>query len=264
MPTFLSRLFSRSPKRPDVYCGPAERRVYAIGDIHGRVDLLERLLGLIEQDRKQYDKPAEIVFLGDYVDRGENSKQVVDHCLAFAARTKSDPTISNAVFLKGNHEQAMLDFMDNPEKGSAWLRYGGVATIFSYLKSEAPFLPKKSDHPKLAEDLRKAVPDSHVAFLKSLKLHYKAGDYFFVHAAINPQLDIDDQPVRDMLWGNSRFLEKPWKLPYMVVHGHTIKDKPVVLPFRIGIDTGAFHSGVLTAMWIDGDQTGFLSTGAPA
>jgi len=258
----VSRLMGKKPARPDVYHGPEGRRIYAIGDIHGRVDLLADLMSLIAHDRKANDKPADLIFLGDYVDRGDNSAEVIDLCIEVREKAKSDPTIGNVVFLKGNHEEAMQSFLEDGAKGAAWLSYGGMATVMSY-RAKGPANPlSQSDYQKLSDELAKVVPDAHVEFLNGLLPYYQAGDFFFVHAAVHPKLSLADQPTKCLYWGEESFLSRPWREPYFVVHGHTIMPKPDQQPFRLGIDTGAYYSGKLTAVCIDGDEMHFISTGA--
>ncbi|MEN8722460.1 MAG: metallophosphoesterase family protein [Alphaproteobacteria bacterium] len=259
--SLFTKFFRRTENgRPDEYRGPADRRVYAIGDIHGRADLLVQLLERIDQDRADSTRPSEIIFLGDYIDRGEHSEGVITHCLQLKARSRTDPTIASIVFLKGNHEDAMLAFLDDPEKGAAWLSYGGLSTVQSYKADGPSSLLNSSALSELRDGLEKALPVDHLQFLKELKAYHCVGDYLFVHAAVHPSLSLVDQPDEVLYWGNEDFLRRPWKEPYMVVHGHTITELPEIRPFRIGVDTGAYYSGRLTAVCIDGADVHFLDT----
>ncbi len=256
----LSRIFGSKNAAPETFRGPADRRIYAIGDIHGRADLLEILLARIDEDRQDADRPAEIVFLGDYVDRGDQSKSVIDLCLATKQRVSNDPRLTNVVFLRGNHEAAMQGFLDDPVEGAVWLSYGGLATVESY-RAKGPANPvRPDDFIALSDGLKDALPDEHIQFLQNLTVFYQAGDYVFVHAAVHPSLPLADQPAETLYWGHKGFLEKPWIEPFKVVHGHTITDTPDVRSFRIGIDTGAYYTDCLTALCIDGADTYFLDT----
>ncbi len=256
----FSRIFGKANDAPETFRGPADRRIYAIGDVHGRADLLELLLERIDEDRRAADRPSEIVFLGDYVDRGENSKGVIDLCLSTKRRVKEDPRLANVVCLRGNHEAAMQSFLNDPVAGSVWLSYGGLATIDSY-GAQGPANPvQPDDYIALAQGLQDVLPKDHIQFLDMLSAFYQAGDYVFVHAAVHPSLPLADQAAETLYWGHKGFLEKPWIEPYKVVHGHTITDEPDVRSFRVGIDTGAYYSDCLTALCIDGDDSYFLDT----
>ncbi len=256
----LSRLLGKNPDRPSIYYGPADRCVYAIGDVHGRADLLEHLLQKIIEQVAGSDKLAEIIFLGDYVDRGDEAKRVLDVCLAFSTEAVHNTRIANVIFLRGNHEEAMLRFLAHPVEGSNWLSYGGLATVASY-RVDGPINPVTADDfVLLADGLRDALPPTHTDFLQDLRQHHIAGDYFFVHASVDPRLKLEDQETSCFYWGNSDFLTREWVENYRVVHGHTITPKPDVHRFRVGVDTGAYYTGVLTAICIDGANVSFLDT----
>ena len=247
----IGNLFKRAPgggaHRPQA---PEGQRIYAVGDIHGRLDLLEDLLGRI--DRDSAGAARRLVFLGDYVDRGPDSRGVLERLAALAA---AEPT---AVFLKGNHEAAMLDFLDAPADGDAWLSWGGAETLESY-----GIAPRLTAPPEaLAEDLRRALPPAHGAFLRSLRLSFTAGDYFFVHAGVRPGAALADQKEEDLLWIRDAFHgAKPEDRPAeTIVHGHHPTRKPVDEGWRIGVDTGAVWTGVLSAAVLEGAERRFLST----
>ena len=240
---------------------PAGLAVYAVGDIHGRLDLLERLLGRIATDAAAHpgDAARRLVFLGDYVDRGADSRGVVERVLR-------DPLPGlvpsfETVHLLGNHEEAMLDFLDGRSDGQDWLGYGGLETLMSYgvpLRS-LPRTPEASD--KLREALAASVPDSHVAFMRRCTLHHLAGDYAFVHAGVRPGLPLERQQATDLLWIRDEFLHSRAPLPgKVVVHGHTICDLPQDRGHRINIDTGAFVSGRLTCLVLRGTERRFVTT----
>lgn len=238
---------------------PGGLAVYAIGDIHGRLDLVTELLGKIagDADRHPEDRERRLIFLGDYIDRGMQSRGVLDVLLA-----RPWPGFAST-FLMGNHEEAMLEFLEGRSDGNAWLSYGGLETLVSYgvpvrrLPSEA-----SAKIAFLREALRKAVPAAHVDFLGNCLLSHTEGDYVFVHAGIRPGWPMEQQTRLDMLWIRDDFLGSRLPLPgKVVVHGHTICEVPQDLGHRIGIDTGAFVSGRLTCLVLRGSTRRFLNTG---
>jgi len=229
--------------------------VYAIGDIHGRFDLLTLLLEMIEVDRAAHEgiEKAYIVFLGDYVDRGRQSAEIIDFLSSY------NPETMQPVFLRGNHEDLMLQFLDDPFEADLWLRVGGVATLASYgvqidaeAASEDPFAASNA--------LGRALPESHRAFLEGLTLHWQAGDYLFVHAGIRPGVPLAEQKRRDLLGIRQGFTSSSLDHGFRVVHGHTGVREPEFMPNRIAIDTGAFATGVLTAAIFFGAETDVLQT----
>jgi serine/threonine protein phosphatase 1 len=245
--------------RPAVQPGtiPAGQAVYAIGDVHGRLDLLDDLLVRIRQDADQHasDSARSLVFLGDYVDRGSESRGVVERVLI-------DPLPGfTTVRLMGNHEEAMLAFLDGESDGLDWLSFGGLETLMSYgvpLRS----LPHTQEAvTALREALAEAVPAGHVKFLRACVLHYSVGDYVFVHAGVRPGISLERQTSTDLMWIRDDFLRARIPLPnHVVVHGHTICDLPQNRGHRINIDTGAFVSGRLTCLVLRGRERRFLST----
>ena len=236
--------------------GPDGARLYAIGDVHGRADLLGELHGLIREDAAGFGGRKVVIYLGDYVDRGLQSRQVVELLLEPELELPGFET----VFLKGNHEQAMLDFMDYPEATAGWLSFGGRETLMSY-GINVTFMPLMKDMQKLADELAAALPASHRQFLEDGLLSWREGDYYFVHAGIRPGVDLDDQHVDDQLWIREEFISSDADHGAVVVHGHTITAEPEFRANRIGLDTGAFHSGVLTCLVIEGETTRLLQTG---
>jgi serine/threonine protein phosphatase 1 len=236
---------------------PAGRAVYAIGDVHGRLDLLDDLLARIRRDADRHpaDKARSLVFLGDYIDRGSESRGVIERLLA-------DPLPGfGTVRLMGNHEEAMLAFLDGESDGLDWLSFGGLETLMSYgvpLRS----LPRTGEAVEaLRLALTEAVPPSHVKFVRACALHHSVGDYLFVHAGVRPGIPLDRQTSTDLMWIRDDFLRARAPLPgRVVVHGHTICDLPQNLGHRINIDTGAFVSGRLTSLALRGGERRFLST----
>ncbi len=244
----MIRLFGRSGKRAST---PDGRRIYAIGDIHGASDCLDQLIAKIEDDTGNLSD-AQLIFLGDYVDRGPDSKGVIDRLVSVKEE------YPDTVFLKGNHEAVMLDFLSDPEKALEWLEWGGDQTLRSYGVSGV--LTKAGDD--LSAALSDALPGPHRDFLDRLELMHVSGDYLFVHAGVRPGAAIEEQEEDDLLWIRKRFhdaaaSERP---AYTVVHGHHPTKKPVDAGWRIGIDTGACWSGVLTAVCLDGAKRKFIST----
>lgn len=233
--------------------GPDNTRLYAIGDIHGRADLLIDLHAMIRADAADFGGRKQVIYLGDYIDRGLQSKQVVEMLL--------DPQLPgfNTVFLKGNHEQALLDFLDYPEATAGWLSFGGRETLLSY-GINVTFMPLMKDMQKLAEELNEVLPDTHRRFLEDGLLSFRTGDYYFVHAGIRPGIPLEDQHFEDQLWIRDDFIDSEEDHGAVIVHGHTITPEPELNRNRIGLDTGAFHSGVLTCLVIDGKEQRLLQT----
>ncbi len=235
---------------------PRGALVYAIGDIHGRVEPLAQLLESIRRDasRQKADRRV-LVFLGDYVDRGPQSRQVID-------LLRSDPAPGfEMVFLKGNHEAWLLDFLDDASVGERWLAAGGHATLLSYGVAPPARAPRGAGG---WEVLRKAFaaefPEEHKAFLSSLAKAHVEGGYAFTHAGIRPGVPLAEQREEDLLWGSEDFVEDGRDHGRVIVHGHWYAAEPVVRPNRIGIDTGAFATGRLTSLALSGAERRFLST----
>jgi serine/threonine protein phosphatase 1 len=248
-------------------------RLYAIGDIHGRLDLLERLMSLIEDDNSSRDAArTTLIFLGDYVDRGPDSKGVVEWLinvrrqrnLLARDRFSPPPPPFSFLFLKGNHEHLLLTFLTDPAIGRFWLRHGGVETLLSYgvdndvIERAAfqgePWLTQAS------EAFQALLPNDHLRFYRGLELCYRSGDYLFVHAGVNPKVPLNNQSEKDLLWIRDGFVNWPDDFAAVIVHGHTPGFTPVDLPTRIGIDTYAVDSGRLTALGLEGYRRWFLST----
>lgn len=236
------------------------RVVYAVGDIHGRYDLLKQLLGQLAADRRSLstEQPPMLVFCGDYVDRGPQSAEVLECVLRLKQRPEFEVRL-----LKGNHEQAMLYFLENPLEGSGWLRFGGLKTLQSY-GIEIPDDPDDPDTAvmELRNELRRRLPPSHLALLESLELKVVVGDYVFVHAGIRPGVPLDQQQDHDLMWIRQDFLDAPGPFEKVVVHGHTRTERPQLLGHRMAIDTGAYATGVLTALRLDDEGMAVFDTAA--
>jgi serine/threonine protein phosphatase 1 len=233
---------------------PPDTRLYAVGDIHGRRDLLDRLLALVEADARRSSAARKLlVFLGDYIDRGDQSRQVIELLADKPARWEG----FEWVCLKGNHEDALLRFLaGRPTAGALWMHNGGWPTVQSY----AADLVNPFDLPALREVMIAALPAAHRGFLESLALWRVEGDYCLVHAGLRPGVALEAQDPADLLWIREDFLAWPERHGRIVVHGHTPARTPELKANRIGIDTGAFVTGRLTALVAEGAELDFLST----
>lgn len=252
--SLLRHLNSRSRPAPRV---PEGARVYVIGDIHGRADLLARLHRQIEQDAVGTPRSLtkRLVYLGDYVDRGLQSKAVID-LLLDGPLPGFEP-----VYLKGNHEDALLRFLDDVKTGPGWFAIGGDATAMSYGIRLAPDLSAADRFNHVWTELRRTMPQSHVKFMTDLLLSHVAGDYVMVHAGIRPGVALEDQAPDDLMWIRDDFLRSDADHGKVVVHGHSPRLEPEVRENRIGIDTTAFATNVLTCLVLEGTSRRFLSTG---
>lgn len=233
---------------------PAGCRVYAIGDVHGRLDLLIELIDLIRRDHQERAAAsATVVMLGDLIDRGPQSAEVIDFLLG------QRPDFATFCFLMGNHEEAMLNSLEPgiDPRNTGWLTFGGLETLASYGVPASLLLMEGK---LLAEELRRYFPESHLAFIESFEDRFVVGDYLFVHAGIRPGVPLDQQKPEDLRWIRGEFLEDKRRHEHMVVHGHTIAEQPQIRPNRIGIDTGAYRTGVLTALALEGSERWLLAT----
>jgi serine/threonine protein phosphatase 1 len=214
--------------------------VYGVGDVHGMNDLLVSLLAAIEADADARGLPATLVFLGDVVNRGTQTRQVLDRLMAGPTR-RGDQWI----VLRGNHEQMMLDALtvNSPGLFQRWLKMGGEQTVASYGCARKRVTPDR---------VRDLIDPDHVSFLSELPLMHIAGNYLFVHAGVEPGVPLQGQGADTLLTIRRRFLKKPHGLPFTVVHGHTPTDgRPLLGPGRIGVDTGAYFTGILTAVAVE-------------
>ncbi len=241
------------PKAPD------GTRLYAVGDIHGRADLLERIHRQIRADADEGENASrkivrKIIYLGDYIDRGPQSFEVVDMLI-------SDPLPGfEAVHLKGNHEDFLLGFLEDGRLGESWLMNGGFQTIISYgVDCESAF-EAITVMKSVRESLTMALPENHKAFFAGLKTYHIEGDYLFVHAGLKPGRPLKDQDEHSLLWIRGEFLGHAADFGKMVVHGHSIQPEPDIRPNRVGIDTGAYYSNRLTCMVIEGQSARFIHT----
>lgn len=236
---------------------PPEMAVYAIGDIHGELKALRNLLDVIVADASQYPDHAGriLICLGDYVDRGPDSRGVIE------LLTADPPAGFELRCLRGNHDQAMLDFLGAPKTGADWFRFGASATLDSYGVAGAVGLPGPEALVALRDDLAACLPAAHRAFLENLEPYAVLGDYAFVHAGIRPGRPIAEQDLADLLWIREPFLDWPRRHEKVIVHGHSVVAVPQVLPNRVALDTGAYATGILTAAALYGDRLRILQAG---
>jgi len=236
--------------------GKAGARAYAVGDIHGRLDLLDVLLARIEADIAS--RPAKknfIVFLGDLVDRGPASAGVVERLRTYR------PDNARPIFLAGNHEEILLSLAAGEKKVLAsWLKFGGVECAESYGIDPEPL--RLLDEDAALQLLQAKLPPAHIEFLESFGDTFRFGDYLLVHAGIRPGIPLEDQDRFDLRWIREPFLSDCKQHGFVVVHGHTIVSRVEERANRIAIDTGAYRSGVLTALVIEEDERRYLATGA--
>ena len=235
---------------------PRGTRAYAVGDVHGRLDLLDQLLAAIEQDLER--RPARktlLIFLGDLIDRGPDSRGVVERLRAYRHGKL------RLYFLTGNHEEVLLRLLAG-ERGilANWLKYGGAECLRSYGCNPAVFAGQ-NERTALAM-VKNAIPAEHARFIAGFADTLSFGDYLFVHAGILPGLDLSLQSQSDLRWIRSEFLDHEDDHGFVVIHGHTISDGVDEQPNRIGIDTGAYRTGVLTALALEGEERWTLDTGS--
>lgn len=243
----MSRRMSAPTRRlPDAV------RIYAIGDIHGRLDLLEDLAGKIRSDIAEAPpaRTAEI-FLGDYIDRGPRSREVVDWLMG--APTNADERIC----LLGNHEDMLLKALDDRDWMSNWLFNGGPETLLSY-NVKARALGGEAGLIEVQNGFRAALPGAHLEFYAGLRRYVLIEPYLFVHAGIRPGRTLAEQDPEELIWIRGPFLESDDDFGFVVVHGHTPSNHPEVRPNRINIDTGAVFSGCLTCVVLEGDTLRFI------
>ena len=223
--------------------------VYAIGDVHGCYELLRDVLASLASDygaRAGGRRPI-LIFLGDYVDRGPHSARVME-ALVWLQR-RGDLEVH---FLKGNHEQALLEFLDAPNRGGPWIGFGGAETLLSYGVAPPPADAPPEVYAQARDELLERMPASHLRLLQQLELMVVIGDYAFVHAGIRPGTPLEAQEETDLLWIRRGFVDQPGPFGKVIVHGHTwLSEQPQLSEHRLGLDTGAYATGVLTAARIE-------------
>lgn len=237
-------------------CAPAGTRIYAIGDIHGRLDLLDEMHLLIQADAAAapLGHRLMVVYLGDYIDRGPRSSEVIDRLIEDSLKPGFE-----TVYLRGNHEDILLGFLDAGTRGGEWFRHGGRETFRSY-GLEAPHPSAEDNFPRARAALAERLPAAHRAFLDATRLLHREGDYLFVHAGIRPGVALDKQDPGDVMWIRREFMDSDLRHEACIVHGHTIEARPAITDNRIGIDTGAYYTGVLSCAVIEDDAVRLLQT----
>lgn len=227
-------------------------RLYAVGDIHGRLDLLDQLIDAIRRDAENYAGNTLTVTLGDYVDRGPSSRGVLE-------RLATNPFPGGYIALKGNHEAMLERFIKQPEIGDYWRRLGGLETLDSFGIPVAPVMMGKN-YAEAARQLQAALSPTHTEFLKSLRTSITVGRFFLCHAGVRPGVPFADQNEEDLLWIRDDFLNSEMNFGKIVVHGHTPVREPEFRSNRINIDTGAFATGRLTCVIFEGDSCRIIET----
>jgi serine/threonine protein phosphatase 1 len=237
-------------RRPSL---PAELRIYAIGDIHGRLDLLNELLARISSDiaLRPTARPL-YVFLGDYIDRGPSSRETIDRLIEHGATHES-------VFLKGNHELIAIKCLSDRGLFDQWLRLGGLETLVSY---GVPAETLAKQIAELQSAFHSTLPQAHFRFFRDLKNSFECGDFFFAHAGVRPNVELSRQKENDLLWIRGEFLSSKDDFGKIIVHGHTPTREIEVRPNRINIDTGAFATGRLSCLVLEGEDLSVIDTSA--
>jgi calcineurin-like phosphoesterase family protein len=244
---------TRTPPPPSA--APAGSRLYAVGDIHGRADLLEALLEQIGADAAHHPNAAKrLIYLGDYVDRGPASSAVIDMVI------HDHPLGFEVVPLMGNHEEMMLRFLEEIAVGRTWMMNGGDATLSSYGVEPPGMFAGTAPFRHAQQQFAERLPAGHKTFLETLAVSHTEGDYLFVHAGMRPGVALDKQRTEDLLWIRDEFLDSDHDFGKVVVHGHSISLDPEFRPNRIGIDTGAYRSNRLTCLVLDGTERSLLTT----
>jgi serine/threonine protein phosphatase 1 len=246
----------RFHKTPARVCGEL---VYAIGDVHGRYDLFKAMLGRITADaaERAHGRLPMLVMCGDYVDRGPESAQL----LTALDWIRRDGRFALHL-IKGNHEAAFLDFLKEPQDGKSWLCFGGDTTLRSYGVTPPADFDDVPELMRARDDLIERMPAAHLRILNMLELMVTIGDYAFVHAGILPGVPLARQKAEDLLWIRGPFLEQTGRFEKRIVHGHSwIEAAPEIYDNRIGLDTGAYETGVLTAIRIEDNEVLVLQTG---
>lgn len=243
---------SRQERTHPAAAVPPGERVYAVGDIHGRLDLFEELIRAIEADDSARDGArTTVILLGDLIDRGPDSAGVIRTAREWSQR-------QTVRIIAGNHEEMLLQSLEKPEVLRVFMRHGGRETVMSYPVD--PVAYADADWDTLRDLIAAAIPAEDLMFIRGFENTIRIGDYAFVHAGIMPQVPLAAQQVGDLRWIREPFLSHDGDHGYIVVHGHTITDDVVLKPNRIGIDTGAFSSGRLTALGLEGSDRWLIET----
>lgn len=255
MLTWLKGLVRPAPSFDPV---APDRPVYAIGDVHGRVDLLMRLMEDILADAGAFEGRPEVVYLGDYIDRGEETRSTLDFMMETARWDEIE-----VVLLIGNHEQMLLNFLGDPTRGPRWMAFGGLQTLMSYGVHALQTTGDEAELTRIRDALAEAM-GPHVDFLEEARLSHLNGNLIFVHAGADPALALEAQHPGNLLWGHEDFGRVPRADGRWVVHGHTVVAEPVAAEGRISVDTGAYFTDRLTAARITPGAVRFLTAESAA
>jgi serine/threonine protein phosphatase 1 len=247
----LTRLFGRQKVLAPTL--PEGTRLYVIGDIHGRLDLLNDLERKIKCDLETAPTDVLTLFLGDYIDRGPDSAGVIE-------RLSAGDFCTSILPLRGNHEEVFLQFLSDASVLDSWRKFGGLETLHSYGVNVVNVM-RGIGYDLAREALVETLPCHHRRFLEETRLSFTLGDYFFSHAGARPGVDLEQQATEDLLWIRNEFLLYDGGFGKVVVHGHTPTVDPEVKTHSINIDTGAYASSVLTALVLEGETRRFLATG---
>lgn len=250
--SLIRRPFRRPALKPEA---PEGMRIYVVGDVHGRDDLLGDVAGAIEGELGSAPSTVLTVLLGDYVDRGPSSASVLER---LAGGRFPTPIAA----LRGNHEQMLLQFLDDPLELESWRRYGGLETLHSYGVDVSAVLRGRG-YERARDAFLEALPKGHLEFLSSTRPSAAFGDYFFCHAGVRPGVPLDQQSAEDLMWIRDGFLQFDRSFKKVVVHGHTPVATADFRANRINIDTGAFATSVLTCLALEGAEQRILTAGAP-
>lgn len=232
---------------------PEGMRIYAVGDVHGRADLLARLADLVDDDLATGDHDEALtIFLGDYVDRGLDSRGVIER---LARRDFPTPVVT----LRGNHEDSMLRYLDDPATLDQWAMFGGLMALNSYGVDVGAEM-RRGGAPAVHRAFMARFPEAHRRFLEETDYSAEFGDYFFCHAGVRPHVALERQDPRDLMWIRYEFLNYRGSFGKVIVHGHTPHLKVESLENRINVDTQAFKTGVLTAVVLEGGARRFIDT----
>ena len=247
-------MFEFAPRRHSGPRGARGWRAYVVGDIHGRLDLLNSLLDKIHRElERRPSRKTLLVFVGDLIDRGPESAQVIERLRTYSKRGV------RPIFLLGNHEEVLLRIVGGDKSLiDSWLKFGGLQCLESYGVDAKRLRSRPVD--EIFEAIQRAIPKEHITFLEEFVDSCRFGDYLFVHAGIRPGVEIDQQRQSDLRWIREPFLFDDTDHGFVVVHGHTIRSEIEARPNRIGIDTGAYRSGILTALAIEGGHSWSLDT----
>ncbi len=241
---------SRKPMDDEVvFASTSDRLTYAIGDIHGRDDLFLKTLNEIRADAETLAEKPRLILLGDYIDRGSRSSDVLERIISLQAEEWCD-----LIVLLGNHELAFIKFCIDSAYGLAWLDHGGEATLASYGISTIRDRENPEKWKELQQRTLSLVPKSHLQLLCDAQIFYVAGDYLFVHGGVKPGVPIEEQSAETLLLIRDEFLSSPRASEFVIVHGHSAKEEASNMQWRIGIDTGAYATGVLTAVRLQGTE----------